>query len=148
MELWISLKGLFSMELVERISVSTNVRTGSIKGHTQLVCNSRRADREMSCFNNSKIKHILWVVTLMLYNWDIEAQHMSASYQIIPHHSEVAAGCNATLHESVVSIVYNHNMSSNAELNHTWNKQTAITNLLYINCTYTRLLNGYGCVLS
>jgi hypothetical protein len=66
MELLTSLKGLFSMELVEIISVSTNVCTGSIKRHTQLVCNSRRADTDMPCFkysnsscHNSKIKHIL-----------------------------------------------------------------------------------------
>jgi hypothetical protein len=34
---------------------------------------------------------------------------------------EVAAGCNVTLHESFVSILYYHNTSSNPELNHKWN---------------------------
>ena len=60
---------------------------------------------------------------------------------------EVAAGCNVTLHKSFVSIVYNHNMSSNAELNHKWNKPAAITNLLYIGCIYTRPANSHVCVL-
>jgi len=55
---------------------------------------------------------------------------MSTSCQIIPHHSEVAAGCKATLHESVLSIVYNHNMSRNAEINHKWNKPAAIFDVL------------------
>jgi hypothetical protein len=61
---------------------------------------------------------------------------------------EGAAGCNGTLRKSSVTIVYNHNMSNNAELNHKWNKPAAITDLLYISCTYTRLANGYDCVLS
>jgi uncharacterized protein YpbB len=55
-----------------------------------------------------------------IFIWSTHMHHQNVC-TVTTNSYEVAAGCNATLHESFVSALYYHNMSSNAELNHKWN---------------------------